>query len=174
MTGLTNLLKESMKWKFETLKRRSIAVINQLTEKDIIWHPGENGNNNSIANIVSHIWGTIHQRVEIIFLDVRDIRDRDKEFETGLVYSKNDTLQLIERSFDLLNEILESFDTDDFMKQPFQNIEVTNSALNKNSTVLDIYMQMMSHLSEHAGQIIYIAKLRLGDNYVTTTIPKNK
>jgi hypothetical protein len=74
----------------------------------------------------------------------------------------------------MLNEILESLDTDDFMKQPFQNIEVTNSALNKNSTVLDIYLQMMSHLSEHAGQIIYIAKLRLGDNYVTTTIPKNK
>jgi hypothetical protein len=74
----------------------------------------------------------------------------------------------------MLNEILESLDTDDFMKQPFQNIEVTNSAINKNSTVLDIYLQMMSHLSEHAGQIIYIAKLRLGDNYVTTTIPKNK
>jgi hypothetical protein len=74
----------------------------------------------------------------------------------------------------MLNEILDSFDTDDFMKQPFQNIEVTNSALNKNSTVLDIYMQMISHLSEHAGQIIYIAKLKFGDNYVTTTIPKNK
>lgn len=39
---------------------------------------------NSIANLVAHIRGAVHSRIETILLDIPDTRDRDKEFDKGL------------------------------------------------------------------------------------------
>ncbi len=56
-------------------------LIKQLSEEDIVWRP--TNESNSIANLIAHIWGTVHQRVEIIFFDVPDSRDRERDSCNG-------------------------------------------------------------------------------------------
>ncbi|MDF2653070.1 MAG: hypothetical protein K0Q73_8875 [Paenibacillus sp.] len=138
-------------------------TIEQLSEDDIFWRP--TSESNSIANLVAHIWGTVHQRVEIVFFDVPDTRDREKEFEKGLQMSKEEAIHLISKSFDILLQVLEKIKSNPkiLLSQPYLNMApLTYSSLNNQSTVLDIMMQMMNHLPFHTGQISYIAKMRKG------------
>jgi uncharacterized damage-inducible protein DinB len=138
-------------------------TIQQCSEADIVWRPTTESN--SIANLVAHIWGTVHQRVEILFFDVPDTRDRDKEFDKELLMSKDEAIQLITKSFDVLIQVLEDMKSkpEVLLSQPYINMApLTYSSLNNQSTVLDIMMQMMNHLPFHTGQISYIAKMRIG------------
>jgi uncharacterized damage-inducible protein DinB len=138
-------------------------TIQQCSEADIVWRP--TAESNSIANLVAHIWGTVHQRVEILFFDVPDTRDRDKEFDKELLMSKDEAIQLITKSFDVIIQVLEDMKSkpEVLLSQPYINMApLTYSSLNNQSTVLDIMMQMMNHLPFHTGQISYIAKMRIG------------
>jgi len=157
------LLIDSFLWKFRGEKKWTLKAIEQLTDEDIVWRPAPESN--SIANLAAHIWGTVHQRVEIVFFDVPDTRNRDKEFDKGIVMSKEEALELIRKSFDILINVLEDMKSKPelLLHRPYVNMPpLTYSALNNQSTVLEIMMQMVSHLPFHTGQIIYIAKMRLG------------
>ncbi len=154
---------DSFLWKFRGERKWMPLTIQQCSEADIVWRP--TAESNSIANLVAHIWGTVHQRVEILFFDVPDTRDRDKEFDKELLMSKDEAIQLITKSFDVLIQVLEDMKSkpEVLLSQPYINMApLTYSSLNNQSTVLDIMMQMMNHLPFHTGQISYIAKMRIG------------
>ncbi|MFD0682802.1 MULTISPECIES: DUF1572 family protein [unclassified Paenibacillus] len=162
MDPLTSLI-ESFLWKFRGERKWMPILIEQLSEEDIVWRP--TAESNSIANLVAHIWGTVHQRVEIIFFNIPDTRNRDEEFKIGLVMSKEEALGLIIRSFDIIIHVLEDMKSkpEILLSQPYINMApLEYSALNNQSTVLDVMMQMMNHLPYHTGQITYIAKMRKG------------
>ena len=84
--------------KFASEKKNMFRVLEPLSDEDIRWTPTPGSN--SIANLAAHIWGTVHQRIETVFFDVPDVRDREKEFERGLQMSKEQALDLIAKSFD--------------------------------------------------------------------------
>jgi hypothetical protein len=67
---------ESMVVKFKSEQRRTLKAIEDLSEEDITWTPTPESN--SIANLVSHIRGAVHSRVETILLNIPDTRDREK------------------------------------------------------------------------------------------------
>jgi len=100
-----NLLIDSLLWKFRSEKKWTSQAIEQLSDEDIVWSPTIESN--SIANLVEHIRGTVHQRVEIVFYDVLDTRNIDKEFEKGLLMNKEKALELIKESFGIIIEVLE-------------------------------------------------------------------
>ena len=169
---MRSTLAESLVSKFALLKNRSVAVVEQLSKEDIVWSPNEESN--SIANLALHIRETVRHRVESIFCGPQENRNRDLEFVASLVLSKDEVITSLEQTFDILVQVIEGLSEQDFLKQPYLEQPPTQSAMNKEATVLDICLQMLAHLSEHVGQIFYIAKVRLGDQYVTTTFPKKK
>lgn len=169
---MRSTLAESLLVKFALLKSRSVAVVEQLSKEDIIWSPNEESN--SVANLALHIRETVRHRVETIFFGSQESRNRDREFNSSLVLSKDEVITALEQSFDILNHVIEGLSEQDFLKQPYLENPPAQSAMNKDATVLDICLQMLAHLSEHVGQILYIAKIRLDDQYVTTTFPKAK
>jgi hypothetical protein len=67
--------------KFRSEKKWTLQAIEQLSEEDITSSPTLESN--SIANLVAHISGAVHSRIETILLGIPDTRDRDKEFEKG-------------------------------------------------------------------------------------------
>lgn len=81
---------ESMLVKFKSEQKWTLQAIAQLSEEDINWSP--NSESNSIANLVAHIWGCVHSRIETIFFNIPDTRDRDKEFERGLTMSNEEPI----------------------------------------------------------------------------------
>ncbi|WP_158606523.1 DinB family protein [Paenibacillus ginsengarvi] len=149
--------------KYAAEKKATMYVIEQLSDEDLMWAPAQGSN--SIANLVAHIRGTVHQRIETVFLDVPDSRDRDKEFESGLQLSKEQALKLIADSFDRIIEVLKQASERPglLLERPYADLPpLTNSGVDNQATVLEILLHQFRHLPAHTGQIVYIAKMRKG------------
>jgi hypothetical protein len=154
---------ESMVIKFRSEKRGTLKAIEQLSEEDITWSPTPKSN--SIANLVSHIRGAVHSRVETIFFNIPDIRDREKEFERGLEMSKEQASKSTQEAFDIMLQYLEHLKSNPqlLMSQPFLNLPpLTYSQVNNETTALNLMMAMFREVHYHSGQIVYIAKMRKG------------
>jgi hypothetical protein len=154
---------QSMLVKFKSERKWTLQAIAQLSEEDITWSP--NPESNSIANLVSHIRGCVHSRIETIFFDIPDLRDRDKEFEPGLILSHEDTYRMTKETFDIIIQYLEYLDSNPhlLLSQPFINRPpLTFSQVNNETTVLNLMIAMVREIHYHTGQIIYAAKIRKG------------
>lgn len=162
-TNIEILLVESMLGKFLSEKKWVLQAIDQLSEEDITWSPTPESN--SIANLVSHIRGTVHQRLETVFYNLPDTRDRQKEFERGLFLTKEQALTMAKESFDVIIQVLEKIKLKPELLrwQPYLKMPpLTYSSNNNQSTLLDMMVQMVREVHNHTGQIMYIAKMRKG------------
>ncbi|GAA3410542.1 DUF1572 family protein [Paenibacillus hodogayensis] len=157
------LLLDSMLGKFRAEKKWVLQALGQLSDEDIVWAPTPESN--SIANLIAHIRGTVHQRIETIFKGVPDIRDRQSEFERGLYLSNEQATNLSGEAFDIVIQYLEHLKGQPalLLTQPYlDKASLTHSAVNNQTTVLNLMIQMVREVHNHTGQIMYIAKMRKG------------
>ena len=134
---------------------RMTGVINQLSDEDLNWRP--NPESNSITNLVVHVCGNLKQRYGHNIAGDPDARDRSAEFETSATRTRADLLASMEEAFELVDKILE--------RLPLPSLFDTTQIRGEDRTVLDIIASSSNHTAEHLGQIIYIAKIRLGPRY---------
>jgi len=154
---------ESMLVKFRSEKKWTLQAIEQLSEEDITWFPTVESN--SIANLVAHIRGAVHSRIETILFHIPDTRDREKEFEHGLEMSKEQAVQMTTEAFDIIIQYLEHLNSNPelLLSQPFLQLPpLTYSQVNNETTALNLMVAMVREIHYHTGQIIYIAKMRKG------------
>jgi formyltetrahydrofolate hydrolase len=152
-----------LKNKFEEIQKRILLILNQLTDEQINWRPNESSN--SIANLIVHIEGNIKERIGQGINNVEFIRDRDGEFEEHFI-TRNDLIEMLNTSFRELIETTTKMTEETLMK--------TQLVRNKERTNIEVMMTSATHFSEHMGQLLYIGKLLLDNEYVTTSIPKKK
>ncbi|WP_042168059.1 DinB family protein [Paenibacillus gorillae] len=154
---------DSMLVKFKSERKWTLQAIAQLSEEDICWSP--NTDSNSIANLVAHIYGCVHSRIETIFFNIPDSRNRDKEFERGLAMSVEEAYEQTKKAFDTIIDYLEHLHSnpDLLLSQPFlDRPPLTYSQVNNETTVLNLMIAMVREVHYHTGQIIYAAKIRKG------------
>lgn len=159
---LNQVLISSLHNRFEGIKHRMLAVINQLGDEAINWRPNEESN--SIANLVIHIGGVTHQRIEVGIMGLPDYRDRDSEFDRDVSLTKKEAINIIEDSFAIVEKTMGELRYEDYLKP--QKIQDTNV------TIMEVFLLCTNHFSEHLGQILYVGKMILDKDYVTTTIPR--
>ncbi|MDF2671173.1 MAG: hypothetical protein K0R67_3479 [Paenibacillus sp.] len=159
----TDFLRDWLVDKYEELEQRTLKAIEQLNETQLNWLPNESSN--SIANLIVHIRGNIVERVSTGILHKELVRDRESEFDQMHV-GKDELISLWR---DTLAELISTTRA----MTPEQFVE-TQQVRNKTRTHADVLLQVATHISEHAGQMLYIAKICLDDGYKTTTIPKRK
>ncbi len=153
---------ESLRERFTQMQNRMIAAMNQLDNEDLNWRPGKESN--SIANLVIHISGNVHQRIESGIEGKIDTRDREAEFDQDVYYEKEELIDIISKSFSKIIKVISNLSTEDLLKmQTIRSQKVTN---------FEVLMRCATHFSEHLGQILYIAKMRTKDTYVSTSIPR--
>jgi len=161
---ISNEVIDSMLIKFKSEKKWTLQAIAQLSEEDLVWTP--NVESNSITNLVAHIRGCVHSRIETIFFDIPDTRDREKEFERGLKYCKEQVYNMTKEAFGIIIQYLEYLRTNPelLLSQPFINRPaLTHSQVSNDTTVLNLMIAMVREIHYHSGQIIYIAKIRKGN-----------
>ena len=142
-------------------KKWLLQTIEQLDEEDISWSP--TNESNSIANLISHIRGTAHSRIEILLYKIPDASDRNKEFERDLKISKEQDLIMAAEAFDIINKYLKYLNAhpETLLSQPCLDMPpLTYSAVNNQTTALNLMIQMVREINYHIGQINYIAKMR--------------
>ncbi|MFD0679778.1 MULTISPECIES: DUF1572 family protein [unclassified Paenibacillus] len=164
MGNLFEVVKANWETKLNDIQQRMIAAISQLNDEQLNWRPNEESN--SIANLILHIEGNIQQRIEATVLGGVDRRDRDAEFDIGVHASGEELLQRFNKSFDLLKQTVSTISEERLL----ETVEVRARQV----TVFDVLNGCATHFLEHLGQVIYLAKIQLGERYQTSSIPRKK
>lgn len=145
------------------LRRRSTLAMGQLKEADLNWRPNEESN--SIANLVLHLEGNLRQRMASLGGPTFQ-RDRDGEFNQRGPFAADQLLGRLNEAVWAFDELLGNLDPEMLDRtHPFNDREISTA---------ELVLQTVTHFAEHAGQILYIAKLRLGEEYKILAAPHRK
>lgn len=157
---------EVVRFRFIGLKKLGDVTLEQLEDADLTWRPNEESN--SIAVIVQHLHGNMLSRWTNFLTEDGDkpTRDRDGEFREPESMSQSECLRLWNEGWACLEEAVNSLTADDVLR------EVT--IRKKSLTVLDAIQRQLSHYAYHVGQLVHVARERLGPRWKTLSIPRGQ
>jgi uncharacterized damage-inducible protein DinB len=133
---------------------RILECLRMLSEEDIWWRP--HSTSNSVGNLALHLSGNVRQWIIAGLGGEPDRRERDKEFaERGPLPRRALVTRLRSAVFEA-GKVLEVLGTRELMRvYSIQGFRVTG---------LEAVAHVVEHFAYHTGQIIYITKLRLGED----------
>lgn len=146
--------------KFEGLRQRGIAAIAQLSDEDVNWRPNEESN--SVVNLVAHMAGNLHQTIEGAIGGRPDHRNRDLEFNTREVHTVESITAVFDRALTSAKEVVATVTPADLTRVVMVH--------GRETTVLAVLFSVATHLSEHLGQMMYIAKMKKGSSYQVLSV----
>jgi hypothetical protein len=154
---------ESVKKYFHQQKSLGDKTIEQLTEENLLWQYNENSN--CIAVIVQHLWGNMLSRWTNFLTEdgEKDWRDRDSEFE-NVIKTKEELIRKWEQGWACVLNTLDSLTDEDLSKTIYIRKEPHNA--------VDAINRQLAHYSNHVGQIVYLGKMILNENWNSLSIPK--
>ncbi len=145
--------------KFEEIRKRTLLALQQLNEEQLNWRPDPASL--SISSLIRHIEGNIQERIAKGILNRQVTRDRDEELRQRNM-SKPELESIVRDRFQFVIDTVQAMTEADMERtQPVRNRERTN---------LDVLHQCATHYSEHMGQMFYIAKQLLKDEYKSTSL----
>ncbi len=150
---------------FSYYKKLGEDTFCQLTDSQLNWQYNETSN--SITTIVKHLCGNMLSRWKD-FLETdgeKETRNRDAEFENSNL-STEQVLIIWKDGWDCLFDTLQSLKEEDLQKVIYIR--------NQGHTVVEAINRQLAHYPYHIGQIVYIGKMVVGNNWKSLSIPKGK
>jgi hypothetical protein len=156
---------ESIRAEFLRYKGLGEKAIAQLDGAGLSAPP--QGGGNSIATICWHLSGNFRSRfTDFLTTDgEKPWRRRDEEFEPRAV-TRDELLATWEDGWRVLLGTLESLTDDD--------LEGTVLIRGQSLLVREALLRALAHASYHVGQIVYAAKVVLGDRWAYLSIPPGR
>ena len=156
---------ESIKNEYSRYKSQVELAIDQIQDTDLHKVVREGGN--TIAILMNHLSGNIKSRFTNFLNEdgEKPWRDREHEFEE-FHEDRSTILNKWKESWNILLDQLDKLSDSDLDKI----IKIRNRDL----TVSDALIRSLSHLSYHAGQIVLVAKIHVGDGWKSLSIPKDQ
>lgn len=156
---------ESVRKQFEYYKLLGEQTFDQLSDEQLTWHANEESN--SIATIVKHLWGNMLSRwIDFLSTDgEKEWRKRDEEFENEIL-TRAELLNKWNEAWSCLFQALAQINEENF-----------NSIIyirNQGHTIADALNRQLAHYPYHIGQIVYIGKMLLSENWSSLSIPKGQ
>lgn len=157
-TFLNNAIK-----RFEYYKELGNNTFAQLEEKDFFYQPNEASN--SIAIIIQHLYGNMLSRWTNFLTEdgEKEWRKRDAEFE-AMECSKQDLVSFWNDGWKCLLDTLKSLQPADLNKTIYIRTEPI--------IVYDAILRQLAHYPYHVGQIVYIGRMLINENWQSLSIPK--
>ena len=155
MISIARMFLDDHRARFADAKQRIIGVLNQLSDEDVNWRP--NSECNSVTNLILHLCGNLLERFGPNITGAPSTRNRPAEFDTTATRTKAELLAMIDPPFALIDDTLG--------RLPLACLFDTTTIRDKQLTLLELIDRTALHTCEHLGQIIYIAKIRLGPRY---------
>jgi uncharacterized damage-inducible protein DinB len=160
--ALVEVFRKDVRFSLIKYLKRIVRCLELLNEEEIWWRP--NSASNSAGNIVLHLCGNIRQWILSGLGGARDVRERDKEFtERGPIPRQ----ALIERLQSTVEEACETIDRLSFPTF-LQEFDIQGYHVTGLIAVARVY----EHFSYHAGQIIYLTKLKGSEDLHFTQLPE--
>lgn len=154
---------DSVKKQFEYYKLLGEKTFDQIADDQINWQ--YNAESNSIAIIVKHLSGNMLSRwTDFLTTDgEKEWRNRDAEFE-GEIKTKIELFEAWNKGWSGLFEALDSISNEDLDKVIYIR--------NQGHTVMEAINRQLAHYPYHVGQIVFIGKMLLDENWQTLSIAK--
>ena len=133
---------------------RLMDCLEKMSEEDVWWRPNEQSN--SVGNLLLHLCGNVRQWVVAAIGGSRFQRDRAAEFSTRDPIPKAELMARLRVAMNEVDEVLE--------KLPQNRLLVHYRIQNYNPTGLQAIYHVVEHFSYHLGQILYVYKLRTGED----------
>jgi uncharacterized damage-inducible protein DinB len=130
------------------------ACLTKLNDEDIWWRPNEKGN--SIGNLILHLSGNLRQWIIHGVGGAADERNRPAEFAARESFSKTELLEKLESTLAEVDAVLANL--------PVEKLTEPRVIQGFDVTVLRAIFHVVEHFSYHTGQIIYITKMRTGED----------
>jgi uncharacterized damage-inducible protein DinB len=128
--------------------------VEKLSDEDLWWRPNEPSN--SVGNLLLHLAGNVRQWIVSGVGGADDVRQRQQEFDEREQLPREVLIAQLRRALDEVDQVLASLDADALLEpRQIQGMEVS---------VLDAIYHVVEHFSTHVGQIVYITKMRTGDD----------
>lgn len=141
-----------------------VKCLQQLSEEEIWWRP--NPASNSAGNLALHLCGNVRQWIISGLGGAQDKRNRDREFaEQGSISRQVLVTQLRRTVRDASRVLAKLSDESMARKYSIQGYQVTG---------LEAVFHVAEHFGRHTGQIIYITKLKRGQDLRFTRLPRVK
>src|SRR4051812_6204103 len=156
---------DDVKKQFAYYKSLGEKTFAQVPDEGLFWQYNEE--TNSIAIIVKHLWGNMLSRwTDFLTTDgEKTWRERDKEFENNL-QSREQLLEKWKEGWNCLFKAINSISEED--------LETIIYIRNEGHTILEAINRQISHYSYHVGQIVFISKMLLNEEWQTLSIARNK
>ncbi|MDB5252115.1 MAG: hypothetical protein JWP27_1284 [Flaviaesturariibacter sp.] len=153
---------ESAIKQLEYYKQLGEKTFDQLPDDMLFWQ--YNAESNSIATIVTHLWGNMRSRwTDFLSSDgEKPWRDRDAEFGNHLP-PRADMISKWEEGWSLLLSTLRSLRRDDLQTLVYIR--------NQGHTVLEAINRQLAHYPYHVGQIVFIGKMA-AEKWTSLSIPR--
>jgi uncharacterized damage-inducible protein DinB len=126
----------------------------KLDDEDIWWRPNEKSN--SIGNLILHLCGNIRQWIIHGVGGAADLRNRPAEFAARESFPKAELLEKLESTLVEVDAVLANL--------PVEKLTEPRVIQGFDVTVLRAIFHAVEHFSYHTGQIIYITKMRTGED----------
>ncbi|MGZ8710740.1 MAG: DUF1572 family protein [Thermoanaerobaculia bacterium] len=128
------------------------AAVDTLTEEQMWWRPNEESN--SVGNIILHLTGSLNHFLNRNIGGIEYARDRAAEFAERRAIPKKELLAMLD---DMVARAERTFEglTPERLGDPSPEPKM-------HSIVLEDLLNAATHLANHAGQIVWIAKMLRG------------
>ncbi len=158
------LLRETRRVLVEIYPPRIIRCLKLLSEEEIWWRP--NRASNSVGNLVLHLQGNVRQWIICGLGGQADQRDRDREFAEAGPLPRRALLAGLRKTVKEADQVLTSVREPDLVRKlSIQGYEATG---------LQVLWHVAEHFAFHAGQIIYVTKLKCGKDLKFTRLPAQR
>ena len=149
---------------FQRYLPRIVGCLRQLNETEIWWRP--NPASNSAGNLVLHLCGNVRQWILSGLGGAPDVRVRDMEFSERGPIPRRVLVAQLRQTVGQVCAVLDGLSADDLLREhTIQGFHVTG---------LSAAAHVSEHFSHHAGQIIYLTKLKRGKDLRFTRLPAVK
>lgn len=129
-------------------------AVRSLAPGDLWWRP--NPESNSVGNLVLHLAGNLRQWIASGVGGSTDVRQRAEEFSATGGRDVDEVLAVLEETVDLATATLRDADPGTLLDlRTIQGMEVS---------AMEAIYHAVEHFSMHTGQILWIVKLRTGED----------
>ncbi|WP_436517174.1 DinB family protein [Ekhidna sp. To15] len=145
---------------YKSLGERSFAA---LSDEELHLVPGDGSN--SIPTMVKHLWGNMLSRWTNFLTEdgEKDWRDREAEFDST-IKTRAEMMEKWEEGWNVFLHAIKDLKDEDLT----QTVYIRNEG----HTALEAIHRQLAHYSYHIGQIVYLAKMIKGEDWVSLSIPK--
>ena len=140
---------------------RITDCLDQLSDEEIWWRP--NPASNSVGNLLLHLCGNMRQWIISGLGGTADIRERGSEFSERGPIPGSALREQLQKTVKGSCRVLARLDAKDLMRRyRIQHFDVSG---------YEAAAQVIEHVAYHAGQIIYVTKLKRQKDLGFTQLP---